>query len=103
MLFSPGVRVINTFTCLLLRCTLTGAKYLCDLISYIARINEVNVYVCFKHCVSIYWVRIVQRDGYELVESGNETSELGYESSGYKMHGYDTTGNPFAGSAMEDD
>ena len=35
------------------------------------------------------WVRIVKRVGYELVvESGYETSEPGYESSGYE-----TTGN----------
>lgn len=74
-----------------------------DLISYIAKINEVNVYVCFKHCMSFCWVRIIQRVGYELVESGNETSEPGYESSGYKMHGYETTGNPFAGSRVEDE
>ena len=93
MLFSPVVKVINTFTCLLLRCTLTGAKYLCDLISYIARINEVNVCFFFKHRVSIYWVRIVQRVGYEPVESRKETCEPGYK----------TTGNPFAGSGVEDE
>ena len=50
----------------------------------ITRINEVNVYVCFKHFVSICWVRIVQRVGYELIESRYETSEPGYESSGYE-------------------
>ena len=61
------------------------------------------MFVCFKHCVTIYWVGIVQRVGYELVESLNETCEPGYESSGYKMHGYETAGNPFAGSGVVDE
>ena len=48
----------------------------------ITRIKEVNVYVCFKHfCVIICWVRILQRVGYELIESGYETPEPGYERS----------------------
>ena len=51
----------------------------------ITRINEINVYVCFKHFVSlICWVRIDQRVGYELIESGYELSEPVYESSGYE-------------------
>ena len=50
----------------------------------ITRINEINVYVCFKHFVITCWVRIDQRVGYELTESGYETSEPGYESSGYE-------------------
>ena len=35
-------------------------------------------------CVIICWVQIIQRVGYELVESGYETSKLGYESSGFE-------------------
>ena len=50
----------------------------------ISRINEINVCVCCKHFVSFCWVRIDQRDGYELIESGYEMSEPGYDSSGYE-------------------
>ena len=40
----------------------------------ITRINEVNVCLFETFCIIIYWVRIVQRVGYE-------TSEPGYERS----------------------
>ena len=43
----------------------------------ITRINEVNVCLFKTFWVMICWVRIVQRAGYE-------TSEPGYESSGYE-------------------
>ena len=36
----------------------------------------------------IFWVRIDQRVGYELIESAYETSWPGYESSGYETIGY---------------
>lgn len=41
------------------------------------RINEINVYACFKRFVS-------QFVGYELIESFYESSECGYKSSGYE-------------------
>ena len=47
-------------------------------------ITRINVYVYFKHFVTICRVRIDQRVGYELIESGYETSEPGYESSWYE-------------------
>ena len=43
-----------------------------------------------ENFVTICWVRIDQRVGYELTESGYETSDPGYESSGYETTGYRT-------------
>ena len=50
----------------------------------ITRINGVKMFMFQTFCVIICWVRIVQKVGYELVESGYETSEPRYKSSGYE-------------------
>ena len=56
---------------------------------HLNRFNKFLTQKIQKLYVTICWVRIDQRVGYELTESGCETPEPGYETSmGTKTTGY---------------